>query len=71
MQYGLGQSAGTLNIESELAHVHHQGSELQRKRTLLSREIDALTQKQDALTSEIRRTPNGNIDLFPSSSLQI
>jgi len=59
MQYGFGQSSETLNIESELAHVHHQASETQRKRTLLSREIDVLVQKQDALSSEIRQTPIG------------
>jgi hypothetical protein len=59
MQYGLGQSAETLNIESELAHVHQQATELHRRRTLLSREIEALTQKQDFLTNEIRPSPTG------------
>jgi len=62
MQFGLGQSAETLNIESELAHVHQQATELHRRRTLLSREIDALTQKQDYLTNEIRPSPTGTND---------
>ena len=59
MQFGLGQSAETLNIESELALVHQRATELHRRRTLLSREIEALTQKQDYLTNEIRPSPSG------------
>ena len=34
MQFGLGQSAETLNIESELALVHQRATELHRRRTL-------------------------------------
>ena len=53
MQFGLGHSAETLNIEAELAQVQQRAMELHKRRTNLSREIATLTQKQEFLTNEV------------------
>ncbi len=58
---GLGLSAETLGIESELTHVHHQANELSQRKTFLTKEIESLTQKQELLFSEIRPSPTGKV----------
>ena len=72
MQHGLGKSAETLSIEAELSHVQQKASEFHGKRNQLLKEIQALSQREDFLTSEcIRPSPTGVVGAEPLPSKKV